>query len=71
MSWYAIRTVYDWGTKTDGTAVFEERIVVFEATSWDEAHTKARAPAAWPCGRHGCGLPRCGDCCLKEGLFKE
>ncbi len=45
MSWYAIRTVYHWGTKTDGTAVFEERIVVFEAISWDEAHAKAHSEA--------------------------
>ncbi|MDR2872870.1 MAG: DUF4288 domain-containing protein [Xanthomonadaceae bacterium] len=41
MAWYAIRTVYLFGTKKDGTNVFEERIVAFEAASWDEAHIKA------------------------------
>lgn len=41
MPWYAIRTVYHFGTKPDGTNVFEERVVVFEATSWPEAHQRA------------------------------
>ena len=43
MSWYAIRTVYQFGTKNDGTNVFEERVVVFEAESWEEAHAKGEA----------------------------
>ena len=46
MTWYAIRTVYAFGTKDDGTNVFEERIVAFEAPTWDEGHAKARAEAA-------------------------
>ncbi len=41
MGWYAIRTVYAFGTKDDGTNVFEERIVVFEAIDWNQAYTKA------------------------------
>jgi hypothetical protein len=41
MPWYAIRTVYHFGTKNDGTNVFEERVVCFEAASWAEAHAKA------------------------------
>ena len=41
--WYAIRTVYHFGTKTDGTNVFEERIVCFNAQSWEEAHQRAEA----------------------------
>jgi len=41
MGWYAIRTVYAFGTKDDGTNVFEERIVAFEANDQDEAFAKA------------------------------
>ena len=41
MPWFAIRSVYHFGTKTDGTNVFEERVAVFEAASWAEAHNKA------------------------------
>lgn len=43
MPWYAIRNVYHFGTKSDGTNVFEERVVCFEAASWPEAHEKAEA----------------------------
>lgn len=43
MAWYAIRTVYHLGTKEDGINVFEERVVSFEAASWNEAHAKAEA----------------------------
>lgn len=46
MPWYAIRNVYLFGTKQNGTNVFEERVVCFEAQSWDEAHKKAEAEAA-------------------------
>ena len=46
MTWYAIRTVYAFGTKDDGTNVFEERIVAFEAPTWGEAHAKARVESA-------------------------
>ena len=45
LSWYAIRSVYLFGVKEDGTNIFEERVVAFEAESWDEAHEKARAEA--------------------------
>jgi len=40
MSWYAIRSLYHFGTKSDGTNVFEERIVCVEAADFDEAHRK-------------------------------
>ena len=43
MPWYAIRTVYHFGVKLDGTNVFEERVVCFEAESWREAHLRAEA----------------------------
>jgi hypothetical protein len=43
MPWYAIRTVYLFGQKPDGTNVFEERVVAFEAASWDEANAKGDA----------------------------
>lgn len=45
MAWYGIRTIYHWGEKSDGTSVFEERVVVFEAFSTDEAHARASAEA--------------------------
>ena len=43
MAWYAIRTVYLFGQKADGTNVFEERVVCFSAASWDEANAKGDA----------------------------
>ena len=43
MPWYAIRTVYLFGSKDDGTNVFEERVVCFSADSWTEAHRKSEA----------------------------
>lgn len=41
MPWYAVRAVYHFGVKSDGTNVFEERMVCFEASNWSEAHLKA------------------------------
>lgn len=46
MAWFGVRTVCRWGQKRNGAAVFEERVVVFEADSSDEAHEKARTEAA-------------------------
>lgn len=46
MPWFAIRTVYHFGIKSDGMNVFEERIVCFSAASSDEAHLKASAESA-------------------------
>jgi hypothetical protein len=43
MPWFAIRTVYHFGVKADGTNVFEERVVSFEAESAADAHRKADA----------------------------
>ena len=37
---FAIRTIYRFDTKADGSNVFEERIVCFEAASSEEAHAK-------------------------------
>lgn len=46
MPWYAIRTVYHFGIKTDGKNVFEERVVSIEASDWAQAHTKAEIESA-------------------------
>ena len=46
MPWFAIRTVYHFGEKSDGTNVFEERVVCFCAESSEEAHSKASAESA-------------------------
>src|SRR5689334_19331914 len=43
MAWFAIRSVYLFGQKSDGMNVFEERVVCFEAENWEAAHTKAKA----------------------------
>ena len=37
MGWYGIRSVFLFGTKSDGTNIFEERIVCFKAATSDEA----------------------------------
>jgi hypothetical protein len=41
MAWFAVRSIYLFGHKSDGTNVFEERIVCFEAESADAALGKA------------------------------
>lgn len=46
MPWYAVRTVYAFGVKDDGMNVYEERIVAFEASTWDGALAKAGDEAA-------------------------
>lgn len=45
MAWYAARTVYLFGKKRNGKNVFEERVVAFEAQSWEEVHAKASEEA--------------------------
>jgi len=45
MAWFGVRTLFLFGTKSDGTNVFEERVVCFKAASFDEAHVRARAEA--------------------------
>lgn len=45
MAWYAIRTVYHFGVKNDGTNIFEERIVCFRADSDELAYRRARQEA--------------------------
>lgn len=42
MRWFAVRCVYLFGRKSDGTNIFEERIVAFNADSFDEALDKAK-----------------------------
>ena len=43
MPWYAIQTVYHFGVKADGTNIFEERVMSFEAPNFADAHRKAVA----------------------------
>lgn len=45
MAWFAVRTLYAFGVKDDGTNVYEERIVAFEAETWEHAMSKAREEA--------------------------
>jgi len=41
VKWFGIRSVFLFGQKKDGTNVFEERVVVFPASSEEEAFAKA------------------------------
>lgn len=43
MAWFGVRSVYLFGRKSDGTNVFEERIVCIEADTGDAALEKSRA----------------------------
>jgi len=40
MPWFGIRSLYQFGSKPDGTNIFEERVVCFEATDQQAAHAK-------------------------------
>ena len=42
MPWFAVRSVYLFGHKSDGTNIFEERVVCFQADSPATAHDKAK-----------------------------
>jgi hypothetical protein len=42
-AWFAIRSLYLCSPKSDGTNIFEERVVVFEAATAGEAFEKAEA----------------------------
>ncbi len=44
-NWFAIRSIYLFGKKQDGTNIFEERVVVFLADTADEAFAKAEREA--------------------------
>ncbi len=46
MGWYAVRNIYHFGTKESGKNIFEERIVGFEAASFEEANSKASKESA-------------------------
>jgi hypothetical protein len=45
VKWFGIRSVYLFGQKKDGTNIFEERVVVFSATTEEEAFAKAEEEA--------------------------
>ncbi len=57
MLWFGIRTVYLFGRKSDGTNIFEERIVCFEGASSDEAFDKAAREAADYIAAHQANFP--------------
>lgn len=40
-TWFGVRSLYRFGVKPDGTSIFEERVVCFEAEDFDEANDKA------------------------------
>lgn len=46
MGWFAVLSVYQFGRKTDGTNIFEERVVGFCAESFDEAISKGEEESA-------------------------
>jgi len=41
--WFAIRTVYHFSVKSNGKNAFEERVVCFQAETWEQAHIRAEA----------------------------
>lgn len=45
MEWFGIRSLYHFGVNSKGLNVFEERVVVFKAKSFEEAHKKAELEA--------------------------
>ena len=45
MAWFGVRSVFLFGTKADGTNIFEERVVCFEAATSDEALEKGLTEA--------------------------
>ena len=54
MAWFAVRSVYLFGQKTDGTNVFEERVVCFQAESADAAYAKAKQESERYAQDNGC-----------------
>ncbi|OZG71129.1 hypothetical protein BTA51_22385 [Hahella sp. CCB-MM4] len=45
MEWYGVRSLFHFGINSKGINVFEERVVVFRANSFEEAHRKAELEA--------------------------
>lgn len=43
MPWFGVRSIYLFGQKADGTNIFEERVVCFEAANSGEALQRAAA----------------------------
>jgi hypothetical protein len=50
-NWFAVRTIYLFGKKQDGTNIFEERVVVFFAHTESVAFAKAEREADVYAGR--------------------
>lgn len=46
MEWFGVRSVYHFGVNSKGHNIFEERVVVFKARSFEEAHQKAEHEAS-------------------------
>lgn len=46
MPWFAVQSLYLCRQQADGTNIFEERIVVFSASSTEEAFAKAQRESA-------------------------
>jgi hypothetical protein len=53
MTWFAVRTIYLFGTTEDNQNVYEERIVSIEANNFEEAHSKGREEAEEYCDGNG------------------
>jgi hypothetical protein len=45
--WFAIRTVYHFSVKSTGKNAFEERVVCFEASTWEQARMRAKAESKY------------------------
>jgi len=45
MNWYGARSLYLFGIKDNGKKIYEERVVVFSANDFAEAHKKAELEA--------------------------
>lgn len=52
VKWFGVRSVYVFGQKKDGTNIFEERVVVFSASTEEEVFAKAEAEAKEYAGAH-------------------
>ena len=53
MAWFAVRSVFLFGLKSDGDNIFEERVVCFRAADAPQAHERARAEAEQYAAEHG------------------
>jgi hypothetical protein len=53
MPWFGVRSLYHFGVKPDGRNIFEERVVCFEGSSFDEAQDKAHLECETYAKDHG------------------